>query len=211
MSAKQQGVLCDICHQRHATVQVRVRENGRQTTLNVFRQDYARLQAEHRQSPFESLFGGSPLGSFGDDFFDRFFESSASRPSRREREVVDIDEYLSEQAKDLLKEAARLAVESGARHIDSEHLLSALADSEVVHDVLRGSLEELPVGLGSVEACLADGSGDATLPEASVPDVGTGFYYLVRGTSACGVGSYGFATSGGERTSGACPRAGRPS
>ena len=73
------------------------------------------------------------------------------------------------------------------------------------HDVMRGSLAQFPVGSGTGEACLANGAADATLPEATVPAVGTGFYYLVRGSNACGVGTYGFTTSSAERASTTCP------
>ncbi|MGZ4827059.1 MAG: AAA family ATPase [Terriglobales bacterium] len=136
MSANPRNVLCDICHQRPATVQVRVREDGRETTLNVCDQD---LRAQQEQPEFSSPFGGDLFGDFGDDFFDRFFEPSAAPRSRRRRvrEEVNIDEYLSEQAKEVLQQAARQAVESGARHIDSEHLLTALADNEVVQAILK--------------------------------------------------------------------------
>ena len=37
------------------------------------------------------------------------------------------------------------------------------------------------------------------------PAVGTGFYFLVRAANHCGNGSYGFATSGTERTTAICP------
>ncbi len=140
-SRNQQSVLCDICHQRPATVQVRVREDGRETTLNVCEQDYERLRAQEQRSPLgRDMFGGSLFEGFGDDFFDRFFAPSVRRrrmPRWPEREVVDINEYLSEQAQEVLQQAARHAVESGARNIDSEHLLTALADNDVVQAILK--------------------------------------------------------------------------
>jgi hypothetical protein len=43
------------------------------------------------------------------------------------------------------------------------------------------------------------------LDDSSDPPSGVGFYYLVRGRSACGVGSYGRASGGTERVSTACP------
>ncbi|MGE0405019.1 MAG: AAA family ATPase [Candidatus Korobacteraceae bacterium] len=135
-TSNQDKKLCDICHQRPATVQVTVRENGRRTTLNVCQQDYAKLRSQEKESPFGSLFGGS-FGGLGDDFFDRFFEPSRSSVPRRQPEVINIDEYLSEQAKEVLQAAAQQAVESGVRNIDSEHLLSALADNEVAQAILK--------------------------------------------------------------------------
>src|SRR5581483_10814195 len=139
-SRNQQSVLCDICHQRPATVQVRVREDGRETTLNVCEQDYERLRAQEQRLPLgRDMFGGSLFEGFGDDFFDRFFAPSVGRriPRWPEREVVDINEYLSEQAQEVLQQAGRHAVESGARNIDSEHLLTALADTDVVQAILQ--------------------------------------------------------------------------
>jgi len=80
-----------------------------------------------------------------------------------------------------------------------------IAGAGTVHDVLRGSLAQLPVGSDPQESCLVQGTPDASLSAEPEPPVGTGFYYLVRAANACGVGSYGFATSGIERTSAACP------
>ncbi len=79
------------------------------------------------------------------------------------------------------------------------------AGGATVHDVLRGALSDLPVGTGSSEICLASGIAAASVPDASTPASGEGLRYLVRGRNVCGVGSYGFATDGTERVSGACP------
>jgi hypothetical protein len=74
-----------------------------------------------------------------------------------------------------------------------------------VYDVLRGLLGELPVGSGAGETCEARGTPDTSLPPGTAPAPGTGFYYVVRGKNACGVGTYGLASGGPERTSAACP------
>jgi len=71
------------------------------------------------------------------------------------------------------------------------------------YDVVRGSLGGLPVGL-SAETCLESGSLDATAEDATSPDPSAGFYYLVRGSNACGTGTYGTSSSGNERMTGAC-------
>src|SRR5581483_7447456 len=76
-SRNQQSVLCDICHQRPATVQVRVREDGRETTLNVCEQDYERLRAQEQRPLWgRDLFGGCLFGGLGD-----FFSAPFSAPS----------------------------------------------------------------------------------------------------------------------------------
>ena len=44
-----------------------------------------------------------------------------------------------------------------------------------------------------------------TLTDAANPDPGTGFYYVIRASNACGTGSFGAASSGIPRGTGACP------
>ncbi len=75
--------------------------------------------------------------------------------------------------------------------------LATGADSS---DVLRGSA--LPVGSGAGEACLASGlSGDVlTWIDATTPETGSGFWYLIRGNNACGEGPYGFEARNGVPT-----------
>src|SRR5512133_454081 len=132
--------LCDICGVRPAALRVTVSENGRRRTLNVCEVDYARLRAQNA-SPFESLFGG---GLFGDDLMGGLPGEGGlappSRPGRRrprgDRESTDITEFLSTQGEEILQEAARAAVERGARDVDSEHLLQALVDNDVVQAIL---------------------------------------------------------------------------
>jgi ATP-dependent Clp protease ATP-binding subunit ClpC len=132
--------LCDICHRRPAALRVTVVENGRRRTLSVCREDYAQLRAQ-QASPFESLFGGSLLGDDGlDDFFGdgrpRASGQRAPRGQGRDRESIDVGEVLSAQAEEILQQAARVAVERGGREVDSEHVLYALADNDVVQAIL---------------------------------------------------------------------------
>src|SRR5438132_11006262 len=106
---EEQAGLCDICHRRPAALRVTVSVNGRRRTLNVCREDYAQLRAQ-QASPFESLFGGS---LFGNDLMEDFFGDGtggaqrAGRPSRgqrgRDREGVDVGDYLSTQAEEILQ------------------------------------------------------------------------------------------------------------
>jgi hypothetical protein len=76
--------------------------------------------------------------------------------------------------------------------------------SATVHDVMRGTLGQWPVGNGAGETCLGSISG-SSIADPTPPPAGGGFYYLVRGRNACGSGTYGFATSGAERTPTSCP------
>lgn len=66
-------------------------------------------------------------------------------------------------------------------------------------------------GAGSAGACKAQFGGFDSVdalpwaPDATSPLSARGFYYLVRGNNSCGSGTYGFQTSGMERSSNACP------
>ena len=62
-----------------------------------------------------------------------------------------------------------------------------------------------PVGAGPTESCLESGSGDTLATDGSPLSAGSGFYYLVQGTNACGKGGYGRASDTSERLSTACP------
>ena len=67
--------------------------------------------------------------------------------------------------------------------------------------VLRGALSGLPVGPGGGdELCLASGIAGTSVIDAEDPEAGVGFWYVVRGVSACGAGPYGDA-----RQSATCP------
>ncbi|MBC7318264.1 ATP-dependent Clp protease ATP-binding subunit [Candidatus Bipolaricaulota bacterium] len=112
--------MCDVCGIRPATVEVEVLEGGEHKILHLCERDYARLRRESLFSPWDLLF---------DEFF---------FPRRwRDREAVDIGEYLSAHAKELLQKAARIAVDYGKKEMDTEHVLYALTESEVVREILR--------------------------------------------------------------------------
>ena len=141
--------LCDICGVRPASVRARVTTgDGQSQTLDLCEIDYRRLARQQRPSSrLESLFGGrgSLLDDFfGDDFFggtpfgDRAGPTGQSIPigSSRGRRTGDAEERLSEHAKELLQVAARRAVDFGRREVDTEHLLLALTESDVVRTVL---------------------------------------------------------------------------
>jgi ATP-dependent Clp protease ATP-binding subunit ClpC len=66
-------------------------------------------------------------------------DSSGARPRRRRRarEGVDLQSFLSESGLERLQAAAQKAVEFGKKEVDTEHLLLALADNNVVNEILR--------------------------------------------------------------------------
>jgi ATP-dependent Clp protease ATP-binding subunit ClpC len=134
--------VCDICGFRPATAHVILSRNGRRRTLDVCEIDLLRLQQQGRYiSPFDALFAGegflgnisaeneSPSGGgdSGDDDQDR----------GRYKETVDISQFLSQHAKEMIQKAAETAYRFGRREIDTEHLLYALTESEVIQEILR--------------------------------------------------------------------------
>ncbi len=74
-----------------------------------------------------------------------------------------------------------------------------------VHDVLRGSSSELPVGSGLLEICLDPVGTVASIEDGAVPNGGTAYWYVVHGRNACGTGVYGFDSDDHERLSNVCP------
>ncbi len=75
-----------------------------------------------------------------------------------------------------------------------------------VHDVIRGTLGQFPIGSGG-ETCLTPPAGIAgsSIVDPTMPPAGGGFFYLVRARNVCGTGTYGFATGGAERITTTCP------
>jgi hypothetical protein len=65
-------------------------------------------------------------------------------------------------------------------------------------DVLRGALSGLPVGPGGGDETCLGPNGTSPATDLDVPSIGTGFWYLIRGTNACGQGDVRIP-SGGRR------------
>jgi len=68
-----------------------------------------------------------------------------------------------------------------------------------VYTVARGLLSELPVGSGASEICRASALSGTRLVDSSIPPLADGYWYVLRASNACGVGTYGFTTAGDER------------
>ena len=95
-------------------------------------------------SPFFPGSYGSPF----DDFFARYLGGEQRVPRQR----VDITQFLSQQARELVNTAARQAVGTGSADLDTEHLLWAMTGDESTRaflsrtgldpDRLRSGLEE---------------------------------------------------------------------
>jgi hypothetical protein len=95
---------------------------------------------------------------------------------------------------------------SGPNRVVSWNLATNATSSELI----RGTLTGLPVGPGGVaETCLGGYTG-TTMTDNSSPPPNIGYWYLVRGVSACaGKGSWGYqgvrGAPGIERTTTTCP------
>jgi len=89
-----------------------------------------------------------PYGSPFDDFFARYLGGEQRTPRQR----VDITQFLSQQARELVNAAAREAVSTGSADLDTEHLLWAMTGDATTRqflsrsgtdpDRLRSALEE---------------------------------------------------------------------
>jgi len=166
--------LCDICGVRPATVRAQVVSNGQRQTMELCDVDYRRLarQQSRSSSPLESLFGGGRGNSPFDDFFNDDFWGTRF-PSRTQNEdqaqqsdqpgggtsipvrrgagrgrgpTTGVAERLSAHAEEILQAAAREAAYMGRREVDTEHLLLALTESDVVRTILdqfKVSLDDL--------------------------------------------------------------------
>jgi hypothetical protein len=75
------------------------------------------------------------------------------------------------------------------------------------YDVASSTLASLRTGGTAGATCLVnDEVGTSTVDPQSDPATGQGYYYLIRAQAACGTGSYGFNSAGGERVPAAgCP------
>ena len=95
------------------------------------------LAEERMRSPF----GGR--GSLFDDFFSDFFGDRpggdgqrAAAPARPAAEGVDITQFFSDATRELLQRAAQTALEWGSLDLDTDHLLYAALQDNVVRHVL---------------------------------------------------------------------------
>ena len=128
-----------VC-QRHGrpavASRVRLRPDGTQEVEYLCEIDLAEEQMSSR-------FGGG--SSLFDDFFSDFFGDRGTAgggarraaPPQRQIERVDVTQFFSDATRELLQRAAHTAVEWGSLDLDSDHLLYAALQDDVVRHVLR--------------------------------------------------------------------------
>lgn len=145
--------FCDICKKNQATRRIVKIVNGVRSVSNICQECSARGVSfefgppvppgrdnpgkggrrddkdRKRKSPFD--FGGI----FGDDFFgDMLADMFETEPRVQER--VDVHDFLSESAKEVLNKSVELAQSFGNSEVDTEHLFLALIDDPVIRKVL---------------------------------------------------------------------------
>src|SRR6266550_6328006 len=131
MAAEQH--LCQRHGRPAVASRVRLRPDGTQEVEYLCDIDLA----EERMSRL-----GGGRNSLFDDFFSDFFGEGggpgARRPaSNRQVERVDVTQFFSDATRELLQRAARTAVEWGSLDLDSDHLLHAALEDDVVRHVLQ--------------------------------------------------------------------------
>ncbi len=133
--------------------------NGRHSTMLLCDDHYRQLVRQQKRtvSPLEALFGSrsglfedflgsdffrigddaTPVAADTDDVVDASFgEPAAAGSGAPRRRGSGLASRISEQSEALLQEAAKHAAEFGRSEVDTEHLLLALADSDVVKTIL---------------------------------------------------------------------------
>ncbi|MFZ1360470.1 MAG: AAA family ATPase [Candidatus Saccharimonadales bacterium] len=147
--------MCDICGIRPATRRVQVTQNGRTQQLDVCDTDYAKLRNQAGMtSPFESLFSGS-----SDPFATLQQAGEHYAAPRQSRGIQDV---ISDTAKELIQRAGGVAHDFGRSEVDTEHLLYALAGSDVVGEILKQY---------KLKPADVKGYIDANAPKGNVKDV----------------------------------------
>ena len=82
--------------------------------------------------------------------------------------------------------------------------LAAPAGPATKYDIMRGALDEFPVGAGVSETCLQNDLNGISFSDGATPSAGAGFYYLIRGQNLCGVGTYGTQSDETPRVTSVC-------
>ncbi|WP_426356433.1 AAA family ATPase [Burkholderia sp. R-40] len=157
--------LCDICHARPAVARATVMQDGERKTISIC--DYHFRQLMRHQSmlnPFDSLLGGGASSLFGED------GDASPLAAEIPRESVDPTDAFSEQTLELLQHAAEKAHELRRSELDTEHLLYALADT----DVCAALLKELKLSPQDLKAYIDEhahtgtAAADASLDKLSI-------------------------------------------
>jgi ATP-dependent Clp protease ATP-binding subunit ClpC len=123
--------FCTRHHRPAVASRVRLRPDGSQEVEYLCELDLAQERMSNR-------FGGRSLF---DDFFSDFFSDSPGRERvtapARPVERVDVTQFFSDATRALLQRAAQTALEWGSLDLDTDHLLHAALQDDVVRHVLQ--------------------------------------------------------------------------
>ncbi|NQV12929.1 MAG: AAA family ATPase [Parcubacteria group bacterium] len=156
-------MICQKCNQRPATVAIKQTSNGQTKLINL-----CYLCAEE-----QAMFSGSPpSGSIFDSFFGEQSPSTQSgqvpAQPQPQPERVNIIDYFSDRAKQVVAESIEKAKEFKSANLDTEHILLGLLEEE---EVVTKVLEELGVNPDDlkqyVEKNITEGSKEVEDPELS--------------------------------------------
>jgi ATP-dependent Clp protease ATP-binding subunit ClpC len=75
-------------------------------------------------------------GGYGSPFDEFFARYGAGGGAGRPRQRIDITQFLSEHARELINSAARRAAETGSADLDTDHLLWAMAEEEPTRQLI---------------------------------------------------------------------------
>ncbi|MEK7659215.1 MAG: ATP-dependent Clp protease ATP-binding subunit [Patescibacteria group bacterium] len=140
-------MLCDICRKNNSTRRIVKVVNGRSSVMNVCDEcaqkgvsfGFGGGGSDRRGNIPKKKTGRDPFGFgsiFGDDLFgDLFGDIFEAEPRVQER--VDVQDYISESAKEVLNQAVQYAKNSGSSEIDTEHLLLALINDHIIKKILN--------------------------------------------------------------------------
>ncbi len=130
-------MLCQKCNLRPATTRLTVIRNGQRQTLDLCSFCAAQIRgSSHSFSLFDDFFGGLL------DNFDEGFRPNQETYQPHVRQI-DITEYFSDDSKKTIAEAINIAKQNGSRMLNSEHLLLALLNNEVVEEVIKAAKSEV--------------------------------------------------------------------
>ena len=165
-------MLCDICKKNSSTRRIVRFVNGVQSATNVCDScaqkgagftvsGFGSGRDADRKRPKRESRDPFGFGSiFGDDIFgDLFNDIFEAEPRVQER--IDVQDYLSESARHILGKAGALAGEFGSSEIDTEHLLLALLDDQLIKKVLSN----LKISETEVRSALEKNLGHGVIEE----------------------------------------------
>jgi ATP-dependent Clp protease ATP-binding subunit ClpC len=151
-------LICEKCKIRPAAITLLRTVNGKEQRINL-----CNACAEEMQ-----VFG-QPFADFGQFFNDPMLGNKRIPGWQpREEERVNILEMFADRAKDVLVKASAMAMERGAKYLDTEHLLIGVAQEGEVGEKLLKELDVKPDDLVNyLKENTAKGEMRTTEPELS--------------------------------------------